>query len=110
VTITREILGMCIPGNAPAVLYRSPEGESTVVAGVNICNRNAGARTVRLWVALAGDKAPPDAGMLLGDSALAANTSMVYRFGGTLGPGQQVFCQASTTDVSFQAFGERSDE
>lgn len=105
---SRRILGTSTaPGAGPAQLYAVPSLKTTVVSSVIACNKTVGILTVRIGIARARVRTASH--WLVFDKQVAANDFLRLTAGITLGPGEQVFCQASG-DVDFTAFGEESDE
>jgi hypothetical protein len=110
VTTTLKVLGQldsATPGaGADGNLYTVPALTQAVVSSVVVCNRSSAA-TFQIRVRVAG-AAAADKQLIAKDVALAANTTMSFTLGLTLGAADVVTVQASTTGVSFSAFGQEN--
>jgi hypothetical protein len=104
----RMILGQAAPGAVNTILYAVPIGMEAVVSTVIVCNTDTGSATFRLAVVPEGGS--PVAGNMLGfDVAVAANTPYEFTVGITLAETDELYCYASTSKVTFTAFGVEID-
>jgi hypothetical protein len=103
---TRKVLGQVdVAATTETTLYTVPAATSTVVSTVIVCNRAATAATFRVYVCVAG--AGTDVKQYLYyDHPIDGNDSFPATLGITLAATDVVKVYASTTDVSFSAFGQ----
>lgn len=102
---TLKVLAQVNPGSASlTTLYTVPAATSTVVSSIVICNQAASDATFRIsiQVAAAADNAKQ---YLYYDTTVNANDSFVATIGVTLATTDVVKIYASTTTLSFTAYG-----
>ena len=85
-------------------LYTVPAATSTVVSTITICNQASSARTFRIAVRPSGT-AIDNRHYIAYDTAIAANDTIALTLGLTLATTDIITVYASTTDLSFAAFG-----
>lgn len=85
-------------------LYTTPSKTQTVVSTLAICNTNATAQTVRVFVVPSGSTAA-QTNAILYDYSLAGNSTYGLTLGITLGAGDFIVVYASATNVVFHLFG-----
>jgi len=90
-----------LPATTNTVVYTVPN-ETFGVVTINIANRNAQARNIR--IALAAADSPDDAEWIEFDSELLGN-GVVERSGVVLDAGKRVVAYANSTDVSVVVYG-----
>jgi len=83
-------------------IYTCPN--SAVLSSIVVCNRTAGALTVRIAVAVAGIADATKQYLAYGES-VAANTRLTLGKGVTLGPGDVIRGYASDVGLSVNIFG-----
>lgn len=100
-----KVLGQSNPAATTNTnLYTAPAATSAVVSTINVCNQAATAATFRIAVRPAG-AAIAAAHYLAYDVALPANDSISLTLGITLATTDIITVYASSTTVSFSAFG-----
>jgi len=102
---TYKVLGQSNPSATTATtLYTVPSATQTVVSTVTICNQAATAATYRIAVRVAG-AALSASQYIAYDVSLPANASDTLTLGLTLNATDVITVYASTTTLSFNAFG-----
>lgn len=102
---TYKVLGQSAPAATTATaLYTVPSATSAVVSTVNVCNRSSSVRTFRIAVRPAG-AALENKHYLAYGTAVAANDSLSITIGVSLAATDVLEVYASSTDLSFTAFG-----
>lgn len=102
---TYKVLGQISPSATTATtLYTVPASTSTVVSTIVIANQTATAATYRISVRPAG-AAQTTAMYLAYDVSVGANDSTALTLGVTLATTDVITVYASTTSISFNAFG-----
>jgi glucose-6-phosphate dehydrogenase assembly protein OpcA len=102
---TYKVLGQSSPAATTATtLYTVPASTSAVVSTITIANTTSSSVTFRLAVRPAGASLAAQH-YLAYDSAVAANTTTALTLGITLATTDVITIYASTTGVSFNAFG-----
>jgi hypothetical protein len=102
---TIKILGQSAPAATTyTTLYTVPAATTAVLSSISVCNTNGGAQTVRLHIVpAAGSESTANA--IVYDVSITANNTLVLTMGITMGAGDFIRIYASTTNISFQAFG-----
>lgn len=102
---TYKVLGQSNPSATTATtLYTVPSSTKAVVSTITVCNQSASSATFRIAVR-------PDAESLAAkhyvayDSTVAANDTTALTLGITLDAADVITVYASTSTVSFNAFG-----
>lgn len=95
-------------GATPENLYTVPGGKMAVLSNIQVNNKNAAARTIRIWIR-SGGVAAADKHLVVYEYSIAANSFASLQFGVTMAAADIVTIQASATDVSFSAFGFEED-
>ncbi len=104
-TQTLKVLGQSSPAAITlTALYTVPSATSTTVSSITVCNTNATAQTFRISVAVGG-AADAISQYLYYDLPIAANDTFVATMGVSLAATDVVRVYASTTNMTFQAFG-----
>lgn len=100
-----KVLGQLAPSATTATtLYTVPSSTQAVVSTVTVCNRSSTSATFRIAVR-------PDGGALANqhyvsyDAPIAANDTVAFTLGITLGDTDVLTVYASTANLSFTAFG-----
>lgn len=102
---TYKVLGQANPTAATdTTLYTVPAATQTVVSTINICNQASTVATFRVAVRPLG-AALAAQHYLAYETTLPANDSIALTLGVTLGATDVVTVRASSTTVSFSAFG-----
>ena len=103
---TYKVLGQGIPVAASTqyTLYTVPASTQAVVSSIVICNQAASAATFRLAVRIAAANLTA-AQYIAYDVTVGASDSTVLTMGITLGATDLLTYYASTTTVSFTAYG-----
>tara|TARA_R110000868_G_scaffold41151_1_gene141012 strand:- start:19 stop:348 length:330 start_codon:yes stop_codon:yes gene_type:complete len=100
-----KVLGQVNPGATTATtLYTVPSSTQTVVSTISVANQAASAATFRIAIRPAGETLDPKH-YIAYDSTVAANDSTMITVGVTLATTDVITVYASTTTVSFNAFG-----
>jgi len=100
-----KILGQLVPSATTLTdLYAVPASTNTIVSSVIVCNRGVTASTFRISVAASG-AADATSQYLYYDFSVPANDSFVATIGITLAAADVLRIYASSTNLSFVAFG-----
>ena len=99
-----KILAQAASATADTSFYTVPTDTETVVSTFIICNRGTAPDTYRINTSIDG-KATSTANALAFDAAIPANDTIALTLGITLNANDQISCMASTTNLTFQAFG-----
>ena len=99
----------CLGQSAPSAttltaLYTVPASTSAVVSSVVVCNRGTANQTFRISVAVAG-AADDNKQYLVRDMPIDSADTIALTLGITLATTDVLKCYASSTDLTFQAFG-----
>lgn len=107
---TLKVLGQSSPAATTAtVLYTVPSARQTVVSTLAVCNRSDTAATFRLIVQPAADVASIGNKQYLAyDTTVAKNDTTFITVGLTLAAGDRIQVYASTTSLSFSAYGSEA--
>lgn len=90
--------------NTLETLYTVPSATSAVISTIVVCNRGTSAGTFRVAIRPAGATIA-NQHYIIYDSAIAANDMLSFTCGITLGATDVVSVYASTTNLTFSAFG-----
>ena len=102
---TYKTLGQSNPSaTTPTTLYTVPSSTKAVVSTITVCNQAASAATFRIAVRPAGETLEAKH-YIAYDSTVAANDTTAFTIGVTLATTDVVTVYASTSTVSFNAFG-----
>jgi len=102
---TYKVLGTSNPAATTATaLYTVPASTSTIVSTITVCNQAASSATYRIAVRPSGATLAASHYVAY-DSALPANDSICLTLGITLAATDVITIYASTTTISFLAFG-----
>jgi glucose-6-phosphate dehydrogenase assembly protein OpcA len=102
---TYKVLGQSNPSATTATtLYTVPPATSTVVSTINICNQASSAATFRIAARPAGATLASQH-YLAYDISIPANDSIALTLGITLATTDVLTVYASTSTISFSAFG-----
>ena len=102
---TYKVLGQVNPAATTATtLYTVGSGKSAVVSTITVCNQAATAATFRIAIRVAGSTLSAEE-YIAYDSTVAANDTTAFTLGITLAATDVITVYASTTTVSFNAFG-----
>jgi hypothetical protein len=100
-----KVLGQLAPSATTATtLYTVPSATETIVSTIVVCNRSATNRTFRLAVRPNGATLANEH-YLAFDVTVGASDSTTLTLGITIDAGDVLTVYASTTDLSFSAFG-----
>ena len=103
--ITYKVLGQVAPSAASAsAVYTVPSATQAVVSTIFVCNRSASSATVRISVRPDG-AGQADQHYIAYDTPVDANAFLPITTGITLGDTDVVTVYASSSAVSFSAFG-----
>jgi glucose-6-phosphate dehydrogenase assembly protein OpcA len=102
---TYKVLGQSNPAATTATtLYTVGAGKSAVVSTITVCNQAAATATFRIAVRVAGSALSAEE-YIAYDSTVAANDTTALTLGITLAATDVITVYASSTTVSFNAFG-----
>lgn len=102
---TYKVLGQSNPSATTATtLYTVPSATSTVVSTITICNQASSAATYRIAVRPAGETLAAKHYIVYGATVAASDTTTLT-LGLTLATTDVVTVYASSTNLSFNAFG-----
>jgi glucose-6-phosphate dehydrogenase assembly protein OpcA len=103
---TYKVLGQSNPATADTIttLYTVPAATQTIVSTITVANQGATAATYRIAVRVAGASIAA-AQYLAYNVSLPANASDTLTLGVTIGATDVISVFASTTTMSFNAFG-----
>lgn len=99
---TYKVLGQATPGSSGGTLFTATAG--TIVSSIVICNQTASAVTYRIAVRPAGATLATVHYNVF-DATIPANKTDAWTIGMTLAAGDVVTVQASSSSVSFSAYG-----
>jgi len=104
--LTRKVLGQQAPGATTETdLYTVPSATEAVCSSIVICNRGASAATFRVSVSVGGG-ATANKDYIYYDVTIAGNDTFIATIGITLGAEDKVKVYASSTNLSFNLFGQ----
>lgn len=104
-TTTYKVLGQIAPtANTLTTIYTVPSATSTVVSTVTVCNQSNVAATFRLAVQPA-NASIASKHYVNYDTALPGNDTIALTIGMTLATTDVISANASTSTISFSAFG-----
>ena len=104
-TETLKVLGQSAPSATTLTdLYTVPGATQATVSSIVVCNRGGSAQTFRVSVAVGG-AANANAQYLFYDVPIPANDTFVATVGLSLAATDVLRVYASSTDLSFSAFG-----
>jgi len=104
-TTTYKVLGQLNPtANTLTTVYTVPSATQTVISTVTICNQSNIAATFRLAVQPA-NAAIASKHYINYDTPLPGNDTIALTIGMTLGATDVISANASTSTISFNAFG-----
>lgn len=102
---TYKVLGQVNPSATTATtLYTVGSGKSAVVSTITVSNQASTAATFRIAIRPAGESLAAKH-YIAYDSTVSANDTTAFTIGVTLAATDVVTVYASTTSVSFNAFG-----
>jgi glucose-6-phosphate dehydrogenase assembly protein OpcA len=102
---TYKVLGQVNPAATTATtLYTVPAATQAVVSTITICNQAATSATYRIAIRVAGS-ALSNEEYIAYDATITANNSTMITIGATLGATDVITVYASSTTISFNAFG-----
>lgn len=96
----QQTLGAGTPGD----LYPVPAGRQAVISTITVANRGTTSATYRIWVRVAAASLT-DKQYIAYDATVLPNDAIALTLGITLAATDVVSVQASTANVSFNAFG-----
>lgn len=101
-----KVLGQVNPAAAtPTKLYTVPGSTSTVVSTLVVCNQGGSPGTFRVSIRIGGEGDDPKQ-YLFFESVVNASAVVSATLGITLAATDEIWVQASSTDFSFNAFGD----
>ena len=102
---TYKVLGQSNPSATTATtLYTCPAGTQTVISTITICNQAGTSGTYRIAVRPNGATLANEHYVVY-DATIQANTTAAYTLGLTIDASDVVTVYASSTSLSFNAFG-----
>jgi hypothetical protein len=102
---TYKVLGQSNPAATTATtLYTCPASTQTVISTITICNQAGTSGTYRIAVRPNGATLAPEHYVVY-DATIQANTTAAYTLGLTIDASDVVTVYASSTSLSFNAFG-----
>lgn len=102
---TYKVLGQSNPSATTATtLYTCPAGTQTVISTITICNQAGTSGTYRIAVRPNGATLSAEHYVVY-DATIQANTTAAYTLGITIDASDVVTVYASSTSLSFNAFG-----
>jgi len=100
-----KVLGQSNPSaTTNTTLYTVPAGNSAVISSITICNQASSNATIRLAVRPAG-AAISAQHYIAYDTLISGNDLLTISIGISLAATDVITCYASTSTVSFSAFG-----
>lgn len=104
----RKTLGQVNPvAVTDTTLYTVPAATDTVVSSIVVCNQAVTSATFQVRIRIAGAVAAAPQ-LLAKDVTIAANSLVTLTLGITLAATDVITVQASTTTLSFSAFGQEN--
>jgi hypothetical protein len=101
---TYKVLGQSNPAATTATtLYTCPAATQTVISSITICNQSTSG-TYRIAVRPNGATLAPEHYVVF-DATISANSTVAYTLGITIDASDIVTVYASSTSMSFNAFG-----
>jgi hypothetical protein len=102
---TYKVLGQVNPSaTTPTTLYPCPANTQTVISTITICNQAGTSGTYRIAVRPNGATLSAEH-YIVYDATIQANTTAAYTLGITVDASDIVTVYASSTSLSFNAFG-----
>ena len=102
---TYKVLGQSAPSATTATtLYTVPSATQTVVSTISVTNRSGGELSFRIAIRPAGESLA-NKHYSAYDAKVTGNDTTFITVGATLGAADVITVYASTTDLSFTAFG-----
>lgn len=102
---TYKVLGQVNPAATTATtLYSCPAVTQTVISTISVCNQAGTTATYRIAVRPNGATLAPEHYVVY-DATVQANTTAAYTLGITIDASDIVTVYASSTTLSFNAFG-----
>lgn len=102
---TYKVLGQVNPAATTATtLYSCPANTQTVISTISVCNQAGTSGTYRIAVRPNGATLAPEHYVVY-DATVQANTTAAYTLGITIDASDIVTVYASSTSLSFNAFG-----
>ena len=102
---TYKVLGQSNPSATTATtLYTCPASTQTVISTITICNQAGTSGTYRIAVRPNGATLSSEHYVVY-DATIQANTTAAYTLGITIDASDVVTVYASSTSISFNAFG-----
>lgn len=102
---TYKVLGQSAPSATTATtLYTVPSATQTVVSTISVTNRSGGELSFRIAIRPAGESLA-NKHYIAYDAKVTGNDTTFITVGATLGAADVITVYASTTDLSFTAFG-----
>ncbi|CAB4156657.1 hypothetical protein UFOVP655_92 [uncultured Caudovirales phage] len=102
---TYKVLGQVNPAATTATtLYPCPASTQTVISTISVCNQAGTSATYRIAVRPNGATLAPEHYVVY-DATVQANTTAAYTLGITIDASDIVTVYASSTSLSFNAFG-----
>lgn len=102
---TYKVLGQVNPSAiTPTTLYPCPANTQTVISTITICNQAGTSGTYRIAVRPNGATLSAEH-YIVYDATIQANTTAAYTLGITVDASDIVTVYASSTSLSFNAFG-----
>jgi hypothetical protein len=105
-----SVLGQVAPSaTTETQLYLVPSATSAVVSSIVVTNQAATAATYRIAVVKSGGSVSPAAALswIVYGATVAANDSTILTIGITMATGDQIRVYASSSTLSFNAFGSQ---
>ena len=102
-TAYKKLGSSITPGTTWTTLYNVTSG-SAVVSSIIAANTTSSAKTFRIGI-VSSDTTPTTANCIAYDVSIPANDSVMLTLGISLAAGFYIKAYASTTDVTFNAFG-----
>jgi hypothetical protein len=102
---TYKVLGQSNPSaTTNTTLYTCPASTQTVISTISICNQAGTSGTYRIAVRPNGAAISAEH-YIVYDASIQANTTAAYTLGITIDASDVVTVYASSTSISFNAFG-----
>lgn len=104
--VTYKILGQQAPSLVltPVVLYTVPNGQSAIISSITVANRGASTATFRVSVSQGG-AATTTKDYIYYDVVIGGHDTFIATVGITLNSTDVMRVYASTSNITFQAFG-----
>jgi hypothetical protein len=99
-----KILAQAASATADTAFYTVPADTETVISTFTVCNRGTASATYRINTRIDGTATGVNNALAF-DATVSGNDTVALTLGISLNASDQISCMASTTNLTFQAFG-----